>query len=244
MIHTERVSTGVVALDPLLEGGFPKGRSILITGEPGTGKTIFALQFLRAGLEQGENGVLVTADENPLDLVEQAASLGWNFETYLQNRQLAILNATGLFSAATDAESIIDLSKAVGELAEFAKQFGAQRLALDPASPFLCQRDSVARVQARTRSLIQQLRAALATTNLLTSYSVPHSGERSINGIEEYLVAGAIVLEMIWQNGEFTRALVVEKMRATNVKPRQLEFDIVKGEGITLSRCAKVSQLG
>jgi circadian clock protein KaiC len=234
----------VVALDPLLEGGFPKGRSILITGDPGTGKTIFALQFLHAGLQQGENGVLVTADENPLDLLEQAASLGWDFETHLQNRQLAILNAAGLFSTATGAESIIDLSKAVGDLAEFAKQFGAQRLALDPASPFLLQHNSAAHLQARTRSLIQQLRAALSTTNLLTSYSAPHPDERSLHGIDEHLVAGAIVLEMIWQNGEFTRSLVVEKMRATNVKPHQLEFDIVKGEGITLSPCAKVSQLG
>ena len=46
MNTTERVPTGVHGLDKLIEGGFPKGRSILVTGEPGTGKSIFCLQFL------------------------------------------------------------------------------------------------------------------------------------------------------------------------------------------------------
>ena len=99
MIQTERVPTGIVGLDPLLEGGFPKGRSILITGEPGTGKTIFALQFLHEGIKRGEKGAFVTADESPMDVIEQAASLGWDFERYMQNQQLAILNAAGHFSS-------------------------------------------------------------------------------------------------------------------------------------------------
>jgi circadian clock protein KaiC len=239
MIQTDRVPTGVAALDPLLEGGFPRGRSFLITGEPGTGKTIFALQFLHAGLKRGDKGVLVSADENPLDLLEQAASLGWDFAPYVQDKQLAILNAAGPFCSRAGADAPIDLSKAVGDLAGFVKQFGAERLVLDPASPFLSQRDSEARSQDQTRSLIQQLRASLTTTNLLTSYAAPSTGERSLHGIEEYLVAGAIVLEMIWKDGAFMRSLIVEKMRATGIKPRQLEFDIVKGEGIVLSACAK-----
>jgi circadian clock protein KaiC len=234
MIQTERVPTGIAALDPLLEGGFPKGRSILITGEPGTGKTIFALQFLHAGIKQGEKAVFVTADENPLDVIEQAASLGWDFEPFIQNRQLAILSAANLCCAAPGAESSIDLPKTVNDLAEFVRQFGAQRLAVDPASPFV-QRDTAAHIRVQTRALVQQLRAELTTTNLLTSYAAMHTGERALHGIEEYLVAGAIVLEMIWRDGDFSRSLVVEKMRATNIKPRQLEFDIVKGEGIVLS---------
>ena len=49
------------------------------------------------------------------------------------------------------------------------------------------------------------------------------------------MAAGAIVLEMIWRNdGQLARSLIVEKMRCTNVKPTQLEFDIVKGEGLVI----------
>ena len=56
----------------------------------------------------------------------------------------------------------------------------------------------------------------------------------SMHGIEEYLVAGAIVLEMFWKDGYLARSLIVEKMRCTSVKPTQLEFDIEKGQGIVI----------
>jgi KaiC/GvpD/RAD55 family RecA-like ATPase len=74
----------------------------------------------------------------------------------------------------------------------------------------------------------------MKTTNILTSYAVPRTGERVMHGIEEYLVAGTIVLEMIWQNGKLSRSLVVEKMRCTDVKPAQYDFDIFKGQGVVL----------
>ena len=79
MIQTQRVTSGIKGLDPLIEGGFPKGRSILVTGEPGTGKTIFALQFLAEGLARGEKCIFVTADEGPLDVLEQARVDGLGF---------------------------------------------------------------------------------------------------------------------------------------------------------------------
>jgi KaiC/GvpD/RAD55 family RecA-like ATPase len=74
----------------------------------------------------------------------------------------------------------------------------------------------------------------MPTTNVLTSYAVPRTGERSMHGVEEYLVAGAIVLEMIWKKGQLARSLVIEKMRCTDAKPAQHEFDIVKQNGIVL----------
>jgi circadian clock protein KaiC len=244
MIQTERVPTGVVGLDPLLEGGFPKGRSILLTGEPGTGKTVFSLQFLHEGIKRGEKGVFVTADESPMDVIEQAASLGWDFEPYLQDQQVAILSATNQLSSLSGADREIDVHKVVGDLAAFVNQFGAQRLVLDPASPFVLRRDHAANTQDQTRSLIHELRASLPTTNLLTSYAAPNIGERATHGVEEYLVAGAIVLELIWRDGGFARSLIVEKMRYTNIKPRQLEFDIIKGEGVVLSACGKTTKHG
>jgi KaiC/GvpD/RAD55 family RecA-like ATPase len=100
-------------------------------------------------------------------------------------------------------------------------------------------RDTNARIQYQTRLLIKLLRSSAQTTNILTSYAVPRTGERSMHGIEEYLVAGAIVLEMIWQNNQLGRSLIVEKMRCTDVKPTQLEFDIVKGQGIVIQPPAK-----
>jgi KaiC/GvpD/RAD55 family RecA-like ATPase len=79
----------------------------------------------------------------------------------------------------------------------------------------------------------------MQTTNVLTSYAVPRTGERSMHGIEEYLVAGAVVLELIWQNGALARSLIVEKMRCTDVKPTQLGFDVIKGQGIVIQPPAR-----
>lgn len=236
MLQTERVPTGIVGLDPLLEGGFPKGRSILITGEPGTGKSIFALQFLVEGLKRHEKCIFVTADEGPTDILEQAGSMNWDLQPYVENKELAILNAGAYLSSLPGAgkERHIDIQKAVHDLAGFVNQIGAQRLVLDPAGPFVLLRDTNIRIQDQTRLLIKLLRSSVQTTNVLTSYAVPRTGERTMHGMEEYLVAGAIVLEMIWKGRQLARSLIVEKMRCTDVKPTQLEFDIVKGQGIVL----------
>ena len=236
MIRTERVPTGITGLDQLIEGGFPKGRSVLVTGDPGTGKTIFSLQFLVDGLARGEKGIYVAADEEPLDILEQAASLGWDLEKHVEKKELAILNAGAYLSSVGGAskERQIDVHKAIGDLAGFVHRLEAKRLVLDPAGPFVLLRDISARIQDQTRLLIKLLRTSMQTTNVLTSYAVPRTGERTMHGIEEYLVAGAIVLEMIWKDGRLARSFIVEKMRCTDVKPAQHEFDIVKGRGVVL----------
>jgi circadian clock protein KaiC len=246
MLMTERVTTGIIGLDHLIEGGLPKGRSILITGEPGTGKTIFALQFLFEGLNRGERGIYVTADESPMDVLEQAASLGWDLEPHVEAKDLAILNAGAYLSSlpGSGKDRQVDVQKAVSDLASFVNQVGARRMVLDPAGPFVLLRDSAARIQDQTRLLIKLLRSSTQTTNILTSYAVPRTGERSMHGIEEYLVAGAIVLEIIWNGNAFSRTLVVEKMRCTEVKPTQLEFDIIKGQGIVIPPATGREALG
>lgn len=241
MIQTERVPTGIQGLDQIIEGGLPKGRSYLVTGEPGTGKSIFALQFLLEGLKRGEKCIFVTADEGPIDVMEQAASLGWDLEPYVEAKSLAILNAGAYLSSlpGSGKERQFDVQKAVGDLAAFVNQIGAERMVLDPAGPFVLLRDTATRIQDQTRLLIKLLRSSMKTTNILTSYAVPRTGERTLHGIEEYLVAGAIVLEMIWQDNGLGRSLIVEKMRCTDVKPKQLEFDILKNRGIVIQPPAR-----
>ena len=236
MLTRERVPTGIAGLDSLIQGGFPANRSFLVTGEPGTGKTIFALQFLLDGLARGENGVYVAADENLSDVVEQAASLGWDLERYTRSNALSILNAGSYVSSlpATGREKHIDVTRAVRDLTSHVTQAAAKRLVLDPAGPFVLLRDSAARIQDQTRLLIKLLRTSMNTTNLLTSYAVPRTGEKTRHGIEEYLVAGVITLRMVWQDKRAKRTLGIQKMRSTNVKPAQYEFDIVTGTGIML----------
>jgi circadian clock protein KaiC len=72
-----RASTGIAGLDQILGGGLPTNHLYLLDGEPGTGKTTLALQFLLAGRERGERGLYVTLSESRSELEEVAASHGW-----------------------------------------------------------------------------------------------------------------------------------------------------------------------
>ena len=93
----KRVSTGIATLDSLLQGGFLPGRSYLVTGDAGTGKTTACMQFLKSGLEQEEKAVYVTVDERPAEILQAAESLGWDLQQYVQAKSFAILDASPLF---------------------------------------------------------------------------------------------------------------------------------------------------
>ena len=77
---TPHASTGIPGLDHLLRGGLPRDRMHLIEGEPGTGKTTLALQFLLEGRRRGEEGLYVTLSETTEELNHVAESHGWNLD--------------------------------------------------------------------------------------------------------------------------------------------------------------------
>lgn len=83
----ERISTGCKSLDKMLNGGLFESRPYLITGKPGTGKTMLCLRFLIDGIEKGEDCLYVTIDETPQELKTFVEPLGWNL------KNLAILDA-------------------------------------------------------------------------------------------------------------------------------------------------------
>src|SRR4051812_26662273 len=76
----EHASTGIVGLDSILGGGLPTNHLYLLDGEPGTGKTTLALQFLLEGAKIGEHGLYVTLSESTLELEGVAQSHGWNLD--------------------------------------------------------------------------------------------------------------------------------------------------------------------
>ena len=169
-MNPQRVSTGVAGLDSQLIGGFIKGRSYVVLGDAGTGKTTACLQFLLSGLKLGEKGLYITVDERPAEIIESAASLGWDFESYTQDKSLVMLDASAYFSgragAATDKG--VDLQKIVSDLAGYAKRIDASRLVIDPVTPMIFS-DSPSRVQDQARSFIHLVHSQLNTTNLFSA---------------------------------------------------------------------------
>src|ERR1700675_1445198 len=78
--HLDRIQTGIPGLDDLLGGGLPKGHLYLLEGDPGTGKTTIALQFLLEGIRNGEKVIYVTLSESKSELEQVAQSHGWSVE--------------------------------------------------------------------------------------------------------------------------------------------------------------------
>ena len=232
----KRVSTGIPGLDPLIEGGFPEGKSYLITGESGTGKTIFCMQFILNGLMGGEKAVYVAVDERPSDILDEAASLGWDLLKFVEQKSLLILDASPLFSSRMGAgkEKEVDVQKTVGDLASYVKRMAATRVIIDPVGPLILSRDSSARAQEHVRTLVHSLQDNLGTTNLLTSYAVPGLAGAGEGGVEEFLVAGVVVLSVIREKNRLVRTLMLRKMRGTAIDLMELQFNIVKEKGIVL----------
>jgi circadian clock protein KaiC len=77
---TFRQTTGVLGLDDVLGGGLPSDRLYVVEGEPGSGKTTFALQFLREGVRRGQRTLYITLSETLAELSDVAASHGWTLE--------------------------------------------------------------------------------------------------------------------------------------------------------------------
>jgi len=233
----KRVATGIPGLDPLLEGGFPAGKSYLLTGSSGTGKSIFCMQFLLKGLNDGEKAVYVVVDEKPRDILEHAASLGWDLRKFIDNKQLLILDASAYFAAHVESEREreVDLQKTVTDLAAYVKRMEASRVVIDPVGPLVMLGESTTRVQEHVRILVHSLQENLDSTNVLTSYSIANSGCAAQSGVEEYLVEGVLVFLVSRSQNRIVRTLSIRKMRGTAADLMEYSFTIKKGKGIVLS---------
>ncbi len=90
----ERISSGIQGLDQILNGGYIKGRSMLIAGGPGTGKSIIAWHFIFDAIDNGESAILLSLDE-PSDLIiDDMKSFGWDPEKAISDGRLTILSGT------------------------------------------------------------------------------------------------------------------------------------------------------
>jgi archaeal flagellar protein FlaH len=88
----ENLSTGIDGLDMLMDGGYPKGKSILVTGPPGAGKTILALHFLHRSCKEGRKCIMILTRELTEDIISQSQNLNLDLKPFLKSGQLSIRN--------------------------------------------------------------------------------------------------------------------------------------------------------
>ena len=162
-----RVASGVPGLDEIVGGGFPLHRTVLLHGDIGTGKTTFGLQFLMAGVRQGEAGVLVSVDEKPQHLIEDARRFGWDLAAAGDRGLLTLLEASPYFTALRGKQEL-DARQIASDLTQQIRRVNARRLVVDGATS-LVPGAAAAAVEDFLRSLIASLEDNLGCTTLLTA---------------------------------------------------------------------------
>jgi len=206
----EKTKTGIKGFDNLIEGGFPGGSVVLLSGTPGTGKTIFALEYLYNGAEKfGEKGIYVTFEEKAEDLKKQAMQFGWDFEKLEKQNKIKILEIP--------ASSITN--NIVKEITDTVNKFKIQRLVVDSVStisinfPSISAKDicdfNVARFIYNFTSKLRKLKD---TTTLMISQTNSDS-LFSRDKVSEFVCDGIVHILYEPMGGQFSRSIIVRKMR-------------------------------
>lgn len=231
--------TGVEGLDDLISGGFPRGRTILVVGGPGTGKTILASQFLYKGISKyNENGIFVSLDEGKNHFYSEMLKFGWDFKKAEEEGKFSFIDATRLSRVALLREKMLQeetsslrgkqlqIDKLIEELQAKIQQIHAKRVVLDTlASLFYRFLDPIERRTAGV-DLIEAL-SDLEITTIVTTELGELGLERKILD-EEFLVHGVIMMQTLFSGGTTTRGLQVEKMRGSSVNPNLVPYTIDK----------------
>jgi len=224
----KRVQTKIPGLDEILNGGIPERNVVLVSGGPGTGKTILSQQFLWNGLQIGEAGIYVALEEHPAQIRQNMLQFGWNVRPYEEKNQFALVDAfTAGIGKAREYEKYIvadlsDIREFIDVLSQAVKDVNAKRVVVDSVTSLYINKPSLA------RGIILQLKRALAglgcTTLFVSQISV---GERGFGGPGvEHGVDGIIRLDLDEVNGELKRSLIVWKMRGTSHSMKRHPFDI------------------
>jgi len=197
------LSSGIVGLDEILAGGLRPGSALLIEGVPGAGKTTLGLQFIEAGLRAGEPGMIVTFEEFPQALYEDALSFGWDLRAREQAGTLRVV--------CTSPQVFLDQLREVGGLMDsVVAEIGARRLLLDSVSHL----SQVSTEPTQLRALVYSMLNGIKRANL-TSFITKELDSASPEAIpfEEYL--SDVVVRLTYEMGEdFRRRRYLEVIKA------------------------------
>jgi len=235
----QKCITGIRGLDELVGGGIPEGRTVLVIGGPGTGKTIFAAQFLYKGIQDyNEKGVFVSLDENKEHFYSEMRQFGWDFAEAENNHKFAFIDATRAQRASALKQAIYEeesrglkgkqlpIDQLVQEINLKVQAVGAKRVAVDTLAALFYR--FLEPVERRTAvvDLIESL-SSMPVTSIITTELGQLSLRRKPSE-EEYLTHGVIMMQTLFSGATATRALQIEKLREAKVNHNLVPYNIDK----------------
>ncbi len=217
MSEVPRISTGIPGLDDLVEGGFPEGNVILVSGGAGCGKTIFSSQFVWEGLENGEKARFISLEEPVEDIRRDMEVFGWDLEKYED----------------TDDFKLTYIKPASGErgflnkVNDLASEEGVSRLVIDSVSIMLgAYGGGEAEKRGNMYDLLKSVKRSGATTILTSEIREDQEDMLSRYGVAEFVADGVIVLYYEGVGEGTFRNLEVRKMRRTAHTPGTYPLEI------------------
>jgi len=217
----KRVETGITGLDEMLGGGLPDQRVVLVSGGPGTGKTIFCSQFLHYGaVQQNESGVYISLDETKHHFLKEMQAFSWDFQDLEQNARFNFIDASRLRRIPEEAQvgrlSVggreLGIANLIDMINTTIKKLEARRVVLDSISGLVFRYPKASERRLAALDIIDALTATGATC-LVTS-EVQSMGDARQVQPEEYLSHGVATLQTL-KTGE--RVVQILKMRGTKV---------------------------
>ena len=212
MSALKKLTTGVPGLDVLTLGGIPQGRSTLVTGKSGTGKTVIGLQIAAHLARNGTPTILLAVEESPEDMQDSGDTLGLGITALVNEGKLHFANIGRPMDGPTIVSGEYDLFGLIHRVEAMVKQTGARALVLDSATALFSPRPSAEALRSHFFQLVYTLRS-LGLTAVIIAEAPDDYGPLTSLGIEDYVCDLTIVLRNIVDAGRRRRSIEINKYR-------------------------------
>ncbi|MFX1576232.1 MAG: ATPase domain-containing protein [Promethearchaeota archaeon] len=238
----EKTKSGIPGLDEALHGGFPEGAVILVSGGPGTGKSILMNQFLVEGAKKfKEPGVLVSMEESIPSTIRNMKQFGWDLQNLIDKGLIAMVDASPMIQ---NERVVLKPEHPVLGREEFTmesllslihreiRRIKAKRVAIDSISTLTLQHKDLFRIRHDLLNMVRSLRMSQATC--LVAVESPSDDSVGRFDVEGFLMDGVIMLKLMSQGTIRIRTIEIGKMRGTSHQMNPLLL-IIGDEGIKVS---------
>ena len=229
----QKLPTGIPSFDMIAEGGLPKNRTTLLSGTAGSGKTVFAIQFLAAGIGIGEPGVFVTFEESPRDIRQNMRSFGWDLEQWEQDGTLTMVDASPDPAVEVIESGTFDLGALLARVEAAVRRVKAKRVSIDSLGAMFSQFSDESLVRRELFRIASALKD-LGVTAVMTAERTEDYGAIARFGVEEFIADNVMVLRNVLEDEKRRRTIEILKFRGTNHQKGQFPFTIVSNDGIVV----------
>lgn len=239
--RVDKLATGITGFDFIAGGGLPRGRTTLVSGAAGSGRTIFAAQFLAEGImlpgrgagAQPEHGVFVTFEESPEDIRRNIASMGWDIARWEAEGRWAFVDASPQPGESPALAGSFDPGALMARIESAVNRIGAQRVSMDSLGAIFTRFGGAGNLRGEMFRIAWMLRK-LGVTAMITAERSTEYGDIGRYGIEEFVTDNVIILRNALENEKRRRTLEILKFRGASHQKGEFPFSILPGRGIVV----------